>query len=219
MGYVIADHVEPNDFDWNRRLFLQQMTASALAIGTALRPRDSWAARKQPKSMAEWMDAWAGVRSRDVSGGLYVYRFKDPTYALIKPIAWIPKQEQIGYTRVDVPVGFVTDFASIPPAFYQLLRPDGDYSYAAVFHDYLYWTQAVSRETADDVFRLAMMDFEIPRWQLTSIFKAVRGWGGKPWNDNARRKAAGEKRILAKFPDDPTTTWAAWKVTPGVFAP
>ena len=49
-----------------------------------------------------------------------------------------------------MPTGFVTDFASIPPIFYSVLRPDGEYAYAAVIHDYLYWTQTRPREDADE---------------------------------------------------------------------
>src|SRR5437868_748210 len=37
-----------------------------------------------------------------------------------------------------VPAGFVTDFASIPRAFWSGMSPHGQYSRAAVLHDYLY---------------------------------------------------------------------------------
>ena len=50
---------------------------------------------------------------------------------------------------VEVPQGFTTDFASIPPIFFGLLRPDGLYAVAAVVHDYLYWDQRVDRLTCD----------------------------------------------------------------------
>src|SRR5262245_61834039 len=48
--------------------------------------------------------------------------------------------------RIVVPKGFVTDFASIPQALWSLgLSPHGQYSRAAVIHDFLYWTQGCSR--------------------------------------------------------------------------
>lgn len=39
---------------------------------------------------------------------------------------------------IRVPAGFVTDFASIPRAFWVVLPPTGKYGKAAVVHDYLY---------------------------------------------------------------------------------
>ena len=178
------------------------------------------AATAKPKNMAEWMDAWIAVAQRDPVGGLYVSRFKDPIYFLLKPIAWVPNDDQKDkFTRVDVPIGFVTDFASIPRPFYSILRPDGDYSYAAVIHDYLYWTQARTRDEADEVFKFAMQDFAIDPSTIATIYHAVRIFGGRAWTENAKAKTLGEKRILAKMPDDPRITWEQWKMRPDVFQP
>ena len=41
-------------------------------------------------------------------------------------------------TAIRVPVGFVTDFASIPRVFWDWIPPTGAYGKAAVVHDYLY---------------------------------------------------------------------------------
>lgn len=41
-------------------------------------------------------------------------------------------------TTIRVPAGFVTDFASIPRAFWVVFPPTGKYGKAAVVHDYLY---------------------------------------------------------------------------------
>jgi hypothetical protein len=195
-----------------RNLFL----STGLAFGTSLLLDDE-RADAQSESMAEWMDAWTGVRAREPNGGLFVFRFKDPMWALLKPISWEPNPGQKKFNRVDVPAGFVTDFASIPRAFYTLLRPDGEYSYAAVFHDYLYWTQARSKDESDEIFRLAMLDFNIDGTTVTAIYEAVHLFGQTAWDENTRLKKAGELRILAKFPDDPHTTWEEWKRVPDVF--
>jgi hypothetical protein len=45
--------------------------------------------------------------------------------------------------------------------FWSALRPDGEYAYAAVVHDYLYWTQSRSREEADQILKMAMEDSEV----------------------------------------------------------
>jgi Protein of unknown function (DUF1353) len=169
-------------------------------------------------SMAQWMDAWTGVKAKDVNGGLYVFRFADPMWVLLRPIEWMPGAGEPQYRPVNVPKGFITDFASIPQAFYSLLPPDGNYSYAAVFHDYLYWTQERPREEVDDILKLAMQEFNISPIIVQTIYRAVRAFGGEAWKENAKLKANGEKRILIKFPEDPKTLWPDWKKQPGVFS-
>jgi hypothetical protein len=203
----------------SRRWFVRSAFGACVLCGDEgpLLARPLSATTSKPQSMTAWMDAWTGVSARDPSGGLFVYRFKDPMWALVKPISWLPGAGQPG-SRVDVPVGFVTDFASIPRPFWSLVRPDGDYAYAAVFHDYLYWFQERTRPEADEVFRLAMKDFNIGEATISIIYNAVRSFGQPAWDANGRLRSAGEKRVLAKFPDDPRTTWETWKQTPGVFA-
>src|SRR5262249_26219157 len=121
------------------------------------------------------------------------------------------------YRSVNVPIGFVTDFASIPRIFWSLLRPDGRYTHPAIVHDYLYWTQTTSREDADEIFRIMMEDFSIGTVIITTIHSAVRLAGGMAWDSNAKLRAGGEKRILKRFPEDPRTTWEDWKRRPDVF--
>jgi len=149
---------------------------------------------------------------------LRISRFREPIYFLIAPISWRPNPGQEVYEAVTVPIGFVTDFASIPREFWSALRPDGEYAYAAVVHDYLYWTQTRSREEADQILKMAMEDFEVDAVTVRVIYSAVRIAGMLAWNDNAEKKAKGEKRILARFPQDPRMTWDEWKQRPGVFA-
>ncbi|MGH7798799.1 MAG: DUF1353 domain-containing protein [Candidatus Binatia bacterium] len=64
---------------------------------------------------------------------------------------WIVRQPlvyTIGVSKdsLTVPIGFVTDFASIPQVFHYLLRQNGFYLLPAVVHDYLYWTQTCTRD-------------------------------------------------------------------------
>lgn len=57
---------------------------------------------------------------------------------------------------VNVPGGFVTDFASVPRMFFFL--PDwATYHKAAVLHDWLYKCRVTSRKRADDIFMEAML--------------------------------------------------------------
>ncbi len=165
----------------------------------------------------EWMHQWMGG-TKAVGGSLNLRRFKDPVYLLLDKISWQPNPGETPFPPVTVPKGFVTDLASIPQIFFSLLRPDGEYAYPAIIHDYLYWDQPISREEADEIFKLAMQDFEVNAAVKWLIHQTVR-WGGEfAWDNNAEAKARGERRILKRFPQDPTMTWKEWKERPGVFA-
>lgn len=168
-------------------------------------------------SMEDWMTEWmSGMKA--VGGMLNISRFREPIYFLTAPISWTPNPGQERYEAVTVPPGFVTDFASIPRIFWSVLRPDGEYAYAAVVHDYLYWMQTRSREEADHIFKMAMEDFEIGAAKAGVIYNAVRLGGQAAWNGNAKKKAQGEKRILSQFPRDPRTKWSDWQRRQDVFA-
>jgi hypothetical protein len=171
----------------------------------------------EEQQFTEWMDAATGVGREVAHGTLSVTRFSDAYWYLTRAIQWSPSQEQI-LPRISVPVGFVTDFASIPRGLWIALPRDGDYVWAAVVHDYLYWTQTTSRDVADDVLNAAMMDFHIPAAERVAIYQGVHLGGGSAWEQNANLKNAGEKRILRMFPTDPTVSWADWKKNPDVFA-
>jgi len=194
------------------------MGASALTVlaGRAGGEKDG---DPDKRAGAAWMDAWMNSKGwRRPEGGLYLGRFADPIYFLTKPITWKPNPGQEQYKEVIVPVGFVTDLASIPRIFWTALRPDGQYAYAAIVHDYLYWFQMRPRQESDTILKLGMEDFSIKRSTVAAIFGAVRLAGGAAWAENARFRKAGEKRILRKFPDDPRSTWENWKQRPNVFA-
>jgi hypothetical protein len=142
--------------------------------------------------------------------------FGDWDYYYVKggSILWRPNEGQT-FQLVEVPAGFVTDLASIPRVFWQVLRPEGRYAYAAVVHDYLYWTQSRSREESDQILNFAMEDSKVSSVERWAIYQAVNNLGQKAWEDNKRLKAAGERRMLAKYPSDLSTSWDDWKKVPG----
>jgi hypothetical protein len=98
--------------------------------------------------------------------------------------------------KVEVPDGFVTDLASIPRVFWQVLKPEGKYAYAAVVHDYLYWEQSRSREEADRIFKIAMEDSGVDPKVVKTLYVAVRRLGKSAWEANAKLKESGERRRL-----------------------
>jgi hypothetical protein len=185
-------------------------------IAPAARPASEPGNESTPLTREEWMKQW--MEAKKVDGPLIISRFADPMYFLMEPISWIPNPDQNAqYKRVDAPKGFVSDLASIPRVFWSLLRPDGEYAYAAIIHDYLYWTQTTTREVADHILKFAMQDFAVGSGTVATIFDAVRIGGQSAWEDNAKLRKNGEKRILSQFPKDPTVRWETWKQRKDVF--
>jgi len=132
-------------------------------------------------------------------------------------IEWRPNPGQ-KFKEVEVPTGFVTDLTSIPRVFWQALRPEGRYAYAAVVHDYLYWEQDRPREEADKILKFAMQDSKVDPKLTETIYLAVRSLGQTAWDNNGKLKKLGERRFLKRFPEDFTISWSEWKKKPDVFA-
>jgi hypothetical protein len=163
-----------------------------------------------PEQISAWMSGWM---TRGYHGPLVLSRFADPIYILYAPIEWVRPKDNTdsNLASFTVPRGFVTDLASIPRVFWSVLRPDGNYAYAAILHDYLYWTQTRPRKVADDIIRRSMLDFHVDPKSVAVIYEGVRLGGQSSWDQNAKLRASGEKRFLRSFPDDPAITWAQWK--------
>lgn len=101
-----------------------------------------------------------------------------------------------------VPVGFYTDFASVPRLgiLYAAL---GDTAHEpAVIHDWLYYTAAVPRDAADAVLLEAMAVIGMPAWRRYPIWWGVRIGGWYAWNDH-RKKGDPQHGKFAGNPDIP----------------
>jgi hypothetical protein len=85
-----------------------------------------------------------------------------------------------------VPVGFYTDFASVPRLgiVYAML---GDRAHEpAVVHDWLYYAAITTREMADNVLMEAMNVMGLPFWQRYPILWGVRIGGWHAWNQHRK---------------------------------
>jgi hypothetical protein len=193
--------------------------AAVITLGGTAAAASTWVlAQAKEANIEKWMNDWMSA-GKAPSGTVHVQKFAEPVYILLKPISWKPNIDQTDkFESVEVPKGFVTDFASIPRPFWTLLRPDGEYTFAAIVHDYLYWTQSRPREVADEIFLHAMEDFRVSVTLAAIIHAAVRVGGSRHWEKAAGLKAKGEKRILKRFPDDPRVRWEDWKRRADVFA-
>jgi hypothetical protein len=87
-----------------------------------------------------------------------------------------------------VPLGFITDFASVPrwlPIAYALTG--GTSQPAAVVHDWLYQTHAVDRPAADQVLDEAMGALGEPVWRRWAMYRAVRLFGAAAYDSGPSR--------------------------------
>jgi hypothetical protein len=101
-----------------------------------------------------------------------------------------------GAPAVTVPAGFVTELGSVPK---RLQWWDGktESSIApAVFHDYLYWTQACTRDEADAVMHVAMTALGVGNAKAVQTYKAVSSTGSSAFKSNGERRRSGEARTF-----------------------
>lgn len=76
-----------------------------------------------------------------------------------------------------VPKGFKTDFASVPWFFRRVFPKDGEYSQAAVVHDYLCDRKRYDSRVAAVIFREAMLDLGVAKIKAHAMYLAVRLFG------------------------------------------
>lgn len=102
--------------------------------------------------------------------------------------------------KIDVPIGFVTDLASIPRLFWNIMPPFGRYSRAAVLHDWLYHTQQYTRKKSDHILLEAMAVLNVSWITRWTIFLGVRSGGWMAWNSHQQKneeKNHGENQSLS----------------------
>lgn len=115
----------------------------------------------------------------------------DPYARLTSPLLF-----ELGGEIYEIPVGFVTDFASVPRSFWSIFPPyDSRYAKAAVIHDYGYQSSGFykvagasrsvpmgSRWDVDLLF-LSAMEAQGTSWiPRHAIFRAVRTFGFVAWS-------------------------------------
>ncbi len=122
--------------------------------------------------------------------------FSDVEYWIVRG----PLVYEIGNTneKIIVPAGFVTDFASVPPELRPMFPRVGQYLFAAIVHDYLYWNQICSKEEADEIFYLAMKESGVGGFTRLAFFQAVDKVGMSSWEENKQNKENGYIKIVPK---------------------
>lgn len=100
------------------------------------------------------------------------------TWRLTAPLVY---QSDVAKQTFTVPVGFETDFASVPrtPVAF-LLTADSAHA-ASALHDALYSFHWVPRAVADAVLREASLVTGVPAWRAALMYLGVRAFGASHW--------------------------------------
>jgi len=162
---------------------------------------------------------WNPTFSYYVQGSIAIYVYegvinmsKFTGILTVSPLAdgktWVTRKE-FGYdvgqkgsgNSIDVPIGFMTDFASVPRPLWVILPRWGKYGNAAVIHDYCYWNQSRSRKESDRIFLEAMGVLGVPAPTVFIMYWAVRLGGWCAWSGNKRKKKKGINKVAPIMPE------------------
>ena len=108
------------------------------------------------------------------------------SHMLLAPLRFVDK-EGIEYV---VPIGYITDFASVPRAPIVFWLDGGTAHRPSALHDYLLTSAIVPRERADELFREAMESLQMPEGRIHRMYNAVRAFTcqlaqrANPWSDS-----------------------------------
>jgi hypothetical protein len=86
-----------------------------------------------------------------------------------------------GDLEVRVPVGFDSDYNSVPRVFWRVFPP-WQFPAAGVVHDYLYRYNGVTRAQADGVHRRILELVGCPPWLAWTAYGVLRITGWRAWN-------------------------------------
>jgi len=105
---------------------------------------------------------------------LIVKKVGKMTWEVYEPLIYERSVDDV----ITVPIGFVSDIASIPKPLWSILPPNGRYAKAAFLHDFLYFSKKRSRKECDFIFLEAMQVLGVSWLKRRIMFAAVRVFGG-----------------------------------------
>lgn len=101
---------------------------------------------------------------------------------------------------IHVPVGFETDFASVPRFLWNLVPPWGPHGKAAVLHDFLYRKESgFSKIVGDAIFCEALEVMGASWWLRTAMYVVVRLFGHSSYHWKSRSTPGTALTMLDDF--------------------
>ena len=109
----------------------------------------------------------------------------------------------VGYHRMVIPQGFITDGGSVPCGLWNWFNPlDPEYFPATLIHDFLYVTEYFPRGKCDQIFYEALRALKINRVKAYLMFLAVRVGGQNSWNIRTRKQVIDSRNIAGIYSED-----------------
>ena len=103
-------------------------------------------------------------------------------FCLVEPFVF-----KVDSAEITVPVGFWTDWASIPAPARAIFDPAGRWARAALAHDFVYFiTYRNSRAYCDEILLAGMVADGVGWWARNTIYGAVRVGGWMAWDHYAK---------------------------------
>ncbi len=102
-------------------------------------------------------------------------------YRLTRDLIW-----EIGFkgsnNKILIPLGFLTDFLSIPFPFTEFVNNDGPYAAAGALHDFLYNRKLFDRKECDQQLYDALIALKCRKIYAKLVWMTVRLFGAKYYN-------------------------------------
>ncbi|MCA9420963.1 MAG: DUF1353 domain-containing protein [Nitrospirales bacterium] len=119
-----------------------------------------------------------------------------PVFMVAHPLRYTPDD---GQHEIVIPVGFVTDLASIPSLLWWWEAPHEGTMAPAIVHDYLYWEQSCTKDEADAVMYLAMLEIGLGEFTANRIYDGIRTpFAQGAWENNRKARTRGETRFFTE---------------------
>ena len=119
-----------------------------------------------------------------------------PLFMVAHPLRYETPDRQHAFV---VPVGFVTDLASIPKGLWWWQSPHEGTLAPAILHDYLYWEQSCTKDEADAVMYLAMHDVGLTGVRAEAVYRGIRTpFAQSAWDGNGAARRRGETRFFTE---------------------
>lgn len=125
---------------------------------------------------------------------------------------------KINNYEIVVPKGFRTDLASVPLALRVFFPRDGEYTPAAVVHDFLYSKfnkTGINRELADKIFLFIMKELKVAKYKRKMMYKAVRIFGELAWEKKLENEGYYKQAVVDKT-NEAKEYYSRWKKILGI---
>ena len=114
-------------------------------------------------------------------------------WLLRKDISYITRDNK----RIDIPEGFIFDWASVPRFLWAIFSPPDTHGIAALIHDWLFWIQTHSRTESDLIFYQAMRDiFETTETRAKLMLYFVQKFSRFAWANNKKMRGMGVTKMF-----------------------